>query len=173
MFISDLFHFFCQKHVSIHSFSHLLLQSTIGVDFHNKSFIDDQGKELTLQLWDTAGQEKFRSLALSYLRLAHCVCLVFDVTSEDNLRSLTFWHRQIAESVDQDMNVKIGIIANKVDLKMQRVVSEEDIEEIAEELGVDFVMEVSAKTGLNVRELFDKIADEMRNMEIKDNVQSS
>ena len=120
-----------------------------------------KGDSVTLQLWDTAGQERFRSLVPSYIRNTHCVVLVFDVCSTESFANLNAWYQQIVDCVEGIESKTIVMVGNKVDLKEQRAVSSEEMEEKQHELHVDFMMEISAKSGHNVEELFDQIANAM------------
>ncbi len=67
-----------------------LFQGTVGIDFLSKN-VHYNGHMYRLLLWDTAGQEKFRSLVPAYLRDAHCAVLVYDVMNEESFKGISTW----------------------------------------------------------------------------------
>jgi len=123
---------------------------TIGVEFGARMITID-GKQIKLQIWDTAGQESFRSITRSYYRGAAGALLVYDITRRDTFNHLTSWlddARQHANS-----NMTIMLIGNKCDLDARRAVSFEEGQQFANEHGLVF-LETSAKTAANVEEAF-------------------
>ncbi|XP_054821003.1 ras-related protein RABC2a-like [Prosopis cineraria] len=132
------------------------LSPTIGVDFKIKVFTVG-GKRLKLTIWDTAGQEKFRTLTSSYYRGAHGIVLVYDVTRRDTFTNLSeVWSKELElYSTNQDcMKMLVG---NKVDRDSERVVSREEGLALAKELGSSF-LECSAKTREKVDKCFEELA---------------
>ena len=133
--------------------------TTIGIDFKvRKETIDDA--KVKLQIWDTAGQEKFRTITKAYYRGAHGILLVFDVTNRDSFNKTKQWMASIKESISDP--VDIILVGNKADnpddpTSSNRVVTKEEGEEMAAEFGVPYC-ETSAKTGYNVEATFMKIA---------------
>ncbi|KAM7531702.1 hypothetical protein LguiB_035112 [Lonicera macranthoides] len=129
---------------------------TIGVDFKIKLFTVG-GKRLKLTIWDTAGQEKFRTLTSSYYRGAQGIILVYDVTRRETFTNLAeFWAKEVElYSTNQDC-VKM-LVGNKVDRESQRAVSREEGVALANELGCLF-LECSARTRENVEQCFEEIA---------------
>lgn len=136
---------------------------TIGVEFGARMVtIDD--KQVKLQIWDTAGQESFRSITRSYYRGAAGALLVYDITRRDTFKHLSRWldeARQHSQS-----NMVIMLIGNKNDLEHRRAVSTEEGKAFADEHGLIF-METSAKTAFNVEQAFINTADK-----IHENIQS-
>lgn len=123
---------------------------TIGVEFGARMITIDN-KQIKLQIWDTAGQESFRSITRSYYRGAAGALLVYDITRRDTFNHLTSWlddARQHANS-----NMTIMLIGNKCDLDARRAVSFEEGQQFANEHGLVF-LETSAKTAANVEEAF-------------------
>mmetsp|Transcript_15460 Transcript_15460/g.41767 ORF Transcript_15460/g.41767 Transcript_15460/m.41767 type:complete len:214 (-) Transcript_15460:391-1032(-) len=123
---------------------------TIGVEFGARMITID-GKQIKLQIWDTAGQESFRSITRSYYRGAAGALLVYDITRRDTFNHLTSWlddARQHANS-----NMTIMLIGNKCDLEQRRAVTFEEGQQFANEHGLVF-LETSAKTAANVEEAF-------------------
>jgi small GTP-binding protein len=109
---------------------------------------------LIFEVWDTAGQEVYRSLVGFYARGAMGAFLVFDVTSQATFNSLATWVKFVRLETP---NVKIVIVGNKTDLG-RRCVTSERLQELATENGCDFI-EGSAKTGQNITEAFSKMAE--------------
>ncbi|KAA3455170.1 ras-related protein RABC2a-like isoform X1 [Gossypium australe] len=150
------------------------LAPTIGVDFKVK-LLSVGGKRLKLTIWDTAGQEKFRTLTSSYYRGSQGIILVYDVTRRDTFTNLTdVWAKEVElYSTNQDC-VKI-LVGNKVDMLFslhsysiiianlfkfqdsERAVSREEGIALAKELGSIF-LECSAKTRKNVEQCFEELA---------------
>jgi small GTP-binding protein len=119
--------------------------------------LDLGGRKLTLELWDTAGQEVYRSLVGFYTREAKGAFLCFDVTSEQSYQGLPEWIKFVNE---QAAGVKVIIFANKIDLESQRVVSSETIRDFAKSQGIELV-EGSAKLGQNTTDAFEKMGELM------------
>ncbi|XP_004510833.1 ras-related protein RABB1c-like [Cicer arietinum] len=138
---------------------------TIGVEFGTRT-INIEKIPIKLQLWDTAGQENFRSITRSYYRDTTCALLVYDVTRRETFDHLDNWLKQILEDGNEKMVVML--IGNKCDLIDNRVVTTEEGEQFARANGLIF-METSAKTAKNVEEIFVKSASTICN-KIKDGV---
>ena len=68
------------------------MQSTVGIDFNVKD-VSRNGNVYRLQMWDTAGQERYRSLIPTYLKNAHCVVLVYDISNTKSFTNLGDWHK--------------------------------------------------------------------------------
>jgi len=129
--------------------------STIGVDFAIKT-MELNGKRAKLQVWDTAGQERFRNICSSYYRGANLLLLVFDVCELDSFLHVERWLDEIHMYVSED--VPVMLVANKVDLRAKRVVSEERIIALANKLKLPFI-EASAKSAKNVDKAFADAAE--------------
>lgn len=110
-----------------------------------------EDKAVNLQVWDTAGQETFRSIGRSYYRGAAAALLVYDVTNRDSFVHLGDWVREIHEHGSPE-TVTI-LVGNKIDLEDQRDVSTEEGKRFAKENGFIFI-ETSAKTAENVEDAF-------------------
>lgn len=124
--------------------------STIGVDWKIKT-VDMNGKRIKLQLWDSAGQERYRTIASSYYRGAHGVAVVFDLTDAKSFAAVGTWLEEIGEHVSD--SVRRILIANKSDLVDERVVDEAEARTFARRAGMQYV-ETSAKSSSNVTEAF-------------------
>jgi len=125
-------------------------KATIGADFLTKEIMIDD-KLVTLQIWDTAGQESFRSITRSYYRGAAGALLVYDITRRETFNHLTRWLEEARQNANQSM--VIMLIGNKSDLDHRRQVSKEEGEKFAAENNLIF-LETSAKTAANVEEAF-------------------
>jgi Ras-related protein Rab-2A len=123
---------------------------TIGVEFGARS-VDIDGKSIKLQIWDTAGQESFRSITRSYYRGAAGALLVYDVTRRETFAHLNRWIEETRYNGNPDMSIML--VGNKIDLDGRRVISTEEGQKFAEQNGLQFV-ETSAKNALNVEDAF-------------------
>ena len=127
-------------------------QATIGLDFQSKN-IQIENQDIHLLLYDTAGQEKFRSLIPMYTRDANIILLVYDITNQNSFSHLSDWLKDLTNI---NLNeVIIAIVANKNDLNAKREVTLEEGKKYANENNFIF-QEVSAKTGFGFSELFYK-----------------
>jgi len=123
---------------------------TIGVEFGARMVAIDN-RQIKLQIWDTAGQESFRSITRSYYRGAAGALLVYDITRRETFNHLTRWLEEARQNANQSM--VIMLIGNKSDLDHRRQVSKEEGEKFAAENNLIF-LETSAKTAANVEEAF-------------------
>ena len=122
-------------------------EPSIGVDFFSKT-IRYKGRLIKLQIWDSAGQEKFRSLIPNYIRGSSLIFLIFDISKKDSFEHLNEWITFIT-------NIEKGnivIVGNKIDLKENRIITKEEAEKFCKEKNYDY-FEVSAKEGININNL--------------------
>ena len=117
-------------------------KATIGMDFTSKE-VDILDKNIKAQFWDTAGQEKYRSIAQSYYKLADGVMLVYDVSRKETFERVKMWLDELKENITKQ--VKIILIGNKNDLVDNKTVSTEEGKSFAEEHDM-FFWETSALT---------------------------
>lgn len=130
------------------------LESTIGASFMSKKIaLDDQ--HFAFQIWDTAGQEKYRSLAPMYYRGAAAAIIVYDVSRDSSFKTVRDWVNELKKNASPQ--IVLAIAGNKCDLEDLREVNKKDAEEYAKEINAIFI-ETSALTAVNVPELFMKIA---------------
>ncbi|XP_078388622.1 ras-related protein Rab-8B-like [Cetorhinus maximus] len=124
--------------------------ATIGIDFKVKT-VELDGKKIKLQIWDTAGHERFRTITSAYYRGAMGIMLVYDITQEKSFDNVRNWIRDIEEHAPTD--VERVILGNKCDVNQKRQVPKERGEKLAIDYGIKF-FETSAKSSLNVEEAF-------------------
>eukprot|EP01029_Cantina_marsupialis_P001926 TRINITY_DN1174_c3_g1_i1.p1 TRINITY_DN1174_c3_g1~~TRINITY_DN1174_c3_g1_i1.p1 ORF type:complete len:205 (-),score=40.68 TRINITY_DN1174_c3_g1_i1:279-893(-) len=132
--------------------------ATIGGCFFLKKIelSDADSTTVSLQLWDTAGQEKFRCLAPLFYRNSHAVMLVFDCTKEETFDVLKGWVEEIRQQVGD--HVVLAIAANKVDMK--HTFPLKVAEDFAKSIGASFHL-TSAKSGKGLHNLFESVATEL------------
>ena len=131
---------------------------TIGVEFGARMItLEDENKtQVKLQIWDTAGQESFRSITRSYYRGAAGALLVYDVTRRDTFQHLGRWLEEAKQHAHE--NMVILLIGNKNDLEHRRAVTTAEGQAFADQHGLLF-LETSAKTAYNVESAFLKTAE--------------
>ena len=139
---------------------------TIGVDFFMKS-LNISNKSIKLQLWDTAGTEKFKSITTGYYRGANAAFVVFDLTYKSSFESVSEWIQNYYKYSNPDSEKYVILIGNKSDLKEKREISEEEIYDFAKNNKIKY-FETSAKNGENIDECFYFIAEKlMKDLEEK------
>ena len=132
-------------------------QLTIGVEFGAKN-INISSKVFRIQIWDTAGQENFRSITRAYYKNSVCALVVYDISSRDSFNNVTSW---IEDCKNQSpKTIFMVLVGNKCDLEDKRQVSYEEGKELADKNEMLF-FESSAKDGINVNEIFENSAKEI------------
>lgn len=130
------------------------LESTIGASFMTKR-INVDGNSFVFQIWDTAGQEKYRALAPMYYRGAAAAIVVYDVTRETSFPAVREWISELMKNASG--NIVLAVAGNKCDLEDLREVSTEKASDYAADINAIFT-ETSAVTAVNIKELFETIA---------------
>ena len=132
-------------------------QLTIGVEFGAKN-IKIKDKIYRIQIWDTAGQENFRSITRAYYKNSVCALVVYDITNRQSFENVKAW---IEDCKSQSPSTILMVLAgNKMDLESSRAVSREEGEDFAKMNGMPF-FETSAKNGENIDLLFTNTATEI------------
>ena len=126
-----------------------LHMATIGLDYRLKTMILDDHRIVKVQLWDTAGQDKFRAITRNYYKGAGGIILIYDVTNIKSFENIKKWINEIKEEISE--KVTIVLIGNKIDNEGERKISKDQGEKLASEYGVQF-FETSAKTGQGINE---------------------
>ena len=129
--------------------------STVGFEFFSMLY-KINSKIIRLQIWDTCGQEEYRSLIQNFYRNASLAILVYSIDKRTSFENLEVWLNEIKGRGSPD--VKIFLVGNKNDLSENREVSIEEGQKFYEDHKLNFFIETSAKSGENVQELFKKAA---------------
>ncbi len=124
---------------------------TIGAGF-SAFTVRYHGKTIKLQIWDTAGQENFKSMIRVFYKGAHAAVLVYDVTRQETFDKLEEWLMEVKENANTD--VKLALVGNQKDRAERREVSTDTGQAFAQKHGMSAFLETSAKTGEGVIELF-------------------
>jgi len=133
-------------------------KSTIGTSIMKKECkFDGLNSTVRFVLWDLAGQSQFKKVRQSYLSNAEAGILAFDVTNPISFQNIENWHKEILSA---SPNITLILIGNKIDLEDERLVSREDGEKTAENLGIPYI-ETSAKTGESINDAFRMLALQM------------
>ena len=132
-------------------------QATIGVEFGAKN-VELNSQTYRIQIWDTAGQENFRSITRAYYKNSVCAMVVYDITNKESFEHVQNWIEDVRNQSPK--TVLIILIGNKIDLEDQRVVSYDEGNEFAMKNGLIFG-ETSAKSGVGIEEIFLKSVQEI------------
>ncbi|CAH8858130.1 unnamed protein product, partial [Trichobilharzia szidati] len=131
---------------------------TIGVDFFSRTVRIQEEVFVKLQLWDTAGQEKFRSITASYYRNCVGVLIVFDLTDRETFDHVADWYEEARGSIKCSAPVFI-IVGHKADRRDERQVSKMEAQSLAQRLGDYTYIETSSLTGQNIERAFELLAE--------------
>ena len=130
-------------------------KATVGVELGTK-FVKVEGVGAKLQIWYTAGQERYRSLTSSYYKGCHGCFIVYDITNEASFHSISTWYEQAVKEAGKD--ISIILVGNKCDLENERKVSKEQGEEKARSMNASF-FETSALSKVNIDDIFNEIVN--------------
>ncbi len=131
-------------------------QATIGMEIYSL-FLKIDKKIIKLQIWDTCGQEIYRSLITNFYRSSSMAIIVYAINKRDSFKDLSLWIKEL--KLNNSPDTKIILVGNKLDLQDNRQITYEEGQKFAEDYGfVDF-FETSAKTGENIKKMFIKIAN--------------
>ena len=122
--------------------------ATIGFEFLTFN-IRINNNVLKLQIWDTCGQEVYKSLITNFYRNSSLALIIYAINNLDSFKHAENWLNELKAQANP--NVKVFLVGNKSDLENERVVSKEDGEKFKEEKNLDKFIETSAKTGENAR----------------------
>lgn len=133
--------------------------STIGANYSEKK-IEKNGKKYQLDIWDTAGQEKFHSLGKHFYKESYIVCMVYAIDMQDSLDSLkTIWYPDIKKYGEE--YAVLAVVGNKSDLyEKENLADEEQAKAFAKEINATFML-TSAKSGDGIEKLFDILVDKI------------
>ena len=125
--------------------------TTIGLDFRLKTINLENNKKIKVQIWDTAGQDRFLSITRNYYKGANGILLVFDITDRSSFDHIKNWIEKIKEEAPE--TVIIYLVGNKIDCIDDRIISTEEGQKLAEEFKLKYY-ETSAKNNENVSTTF-------------------
>ena len=132
--------------------------STYGIDAKFKNVKLDNGCEIKFKIFDTAGQERFKSISTNYIKKANGILLMYDISDKASFNNIGNWMETIKENSGNKMSILL--IATKCDLKDERVISKEDGEKLANQYGIHFY-ETSSKDNINIQNAFYDIAEQI------------
>ena len=130
-------------------------QTTVGFEF--LTFTEKIGeKNVKLQIWDTCGQETYKSLISNFYRNASLAMLIYSIDSRESFNNIIKWLKEI--KLQSNPDIKVVLIGNKADLENKRQVTIEEGDKFKEENEILFFQEASAKSGINAKEIFHEAA---------------
>ena len=132
--------------------------TTAGIDYYATKRILSNGKKYKITIYDTAGQEKYKSLSLYSIRHCDGVILMYDITKKDSFNSVSEWIKNIYDI--KEKNFPFILVGNKCDLKDEREISEEEGLEAAEKYKTKY-FEVSSREGINVEKAIDELLNKI------------
>lgn len=130
----------------------------VGVDFKVKSLFIDEKRGADLQIWDTCGEERFRTITRQYYRETRGIILIFDLTNRTSFDNLDKWMEELNTHAPKD--VSVILLGNKSDLNNERVTSYNEATNFALKHDIKYI-EISAKTGNNVISVFESLTSTM------------
>ena len=128
--------------------------ATIGLDFRLKTIHLENNKKVKVQIWDTAGQDRFLAITKNYYRGANGILLVFDVTDKTSFDHIKNWIEEAPEKII------IYLVGNKIDCTNNRIISNEEGNKLAKQFSLKYY-ETSAKTNENVDSTFLELIKEI------------
>ena len=141
------------------------IMGTAGLDL-KKKIVEINKEKIKIYIFDTAGQERFRTIAKNQYKKADAIIIIYDVTDRKSFESVNDWIVSIKSDVDP-VTERL-LIGNKIDLVNERTVAQEEGVKIAEKYGMPFI-ETSAKESLNVKEAFLKVINTLYYKEVGNN----
>jgi len=125
--------------------------ATVGFEFFNFN-IKLGERVIRLQIWDTCGQEIYRSLITNFYRNSSLAFIVFAIDDKQSFLDIEMWLKELKTHANPD--IKVFLIGNKIDLEEHRKISQEDAKKFKDDFMLNLYMETSAKTGFNAKEIF-------------------
>ena len=163
-----IINYYCKEHPDLE------VDSTLGANYSQKK-MERNGEKIRLDLWDTAGQEKYRSIGRHFYKESYIVCLVYDITNKESFKNLKeIWYPELLE-YGEKLKI-IALIGNKVDKYLEEEVSEEEGKKFAKEINAVF-KRTSALNGTGIEDLFEELVDkylsELKNEISKDEINTA
>ena len=132
------------------------LESTLGANYSQKK-IERHGKKIRWDLWDTAGQEKYRAIGRHFYKDSYIVCLVYDITNKESFERIkTVWYPELKEHGEKTKI--LALVGNKIDKYLDEQVNEDDVKKYAEEINA-INKRTSAMEWTNIEDLFNSLVD--------------
>ena len=131
--------------------------TTSGIDLKTKD-IEIKNKNIRIQIWDTAGQEKYRAITRNLFLKVLGVLIIYDITNEKSYNNLKTWVQLIRE--DCGSHMQIIIVGNKCDLDSERKINQEEVLKYARKEKIEYI-ETSCKTGENVQKAVKTICEKI------------
>ena len=142
--------------------------TTIGFEFGSKVLQMEDGKKVKLHIWDTVGQENFKSILKSYYKGSNGVILMYSINEKESFNHLTTWVEEINKQYIENKRPPIFLVGNKMEEK-ERMVTEVEGEAFAIKYGLMF-SECNTKTGENINYIFDKLVKTIKGEYIQENI---
>ena len=137
----------------------LTYTTTLGIDFKQKKIKLKDGRDVRLRIFDTAGQERFKAVSVSFIKKADGVILIYDISDIESFEAVENWIKSIREIGKEKL--PIILVGNKCDLSDdKRKVSLKEGQDKASEFNIPFY-ETSCKEGINIKEVFEKLIDDI------------
>ena len=137
----------------------LYYTATLGIDFKQKKIKLKDGRDVRLRIFDTAGQERYKSVSASFIKKADGVILIYDIGDLESFEAVDNWIKSIRE-IGKD-NLPIILVGNQCDLPDdKRMISLKEGQDKANEFNIPFY-ETSCKEGINIKEVFEKLVDDI------------
>ena len=146
--------------------------STIGMEIYSL-FLKIDNKIIKLQIWDTCGQEIYRSMITNFYRSSSLAIIVYSINQKDSFKDLDLWIKELR--LNNSPDTKLILVGNKLDLEESREISYEEGKKFANDFGFIDFFETSAKTGENIKKMFIKAANVLyeENLKFGDSESSS
>ena len=125
--------------------------ATVGFEFFTFN-VKINDKIVKLQIWDTCGQELYRSLITNFYRNSSLAVMVYAINNKDSFENIDMWLRELRTHSNPD--AKVFLIGNKIDLENERQITKEQGEQFTKDNKINGFMEASAKTGVNAQKIF-------------------
>ena len=138
---------------------------TIAVEFCTKEIELYDGTKIKVQLWDTAGEERFKSLAMTYYRKAYGILLLFDVTKKSSFMASKNYLEEVR--INSDKKCVIYLVGNKIDLADEREITKEEAENFAKKENIKYI-ETSAVKNMKVNEAFTSLLNSIYQVKKED-----
>ena len=145
-----------------------LINVSVGQEFNSGIFtttscsyvqkkVKNNKKEYKVNLWDTIGQEKYRSLTKIFVKDANIVIFVYDITKRESFESLKYWKKIINEILGEDLT--LGVVGNKIDLYLEEQVKESEGKEYADSIGAKFKLTSAKNSPKEISEFIEEMLD--------------